>query len=69
MEGGINQEFEININTLLYIKQINNKDLLDTIGSYTPSFVITYIGQESEKEYICKYFSVHWKLTQQCKLY
>ena len=25
--GGINQEFGINIYTLLYIKQINNKDL------------------------------------------
>ena len=32
--GAINSEVEININTLLYTKQINIKDLLDSSGSY-----------------------------------
>ena len=32
--GGINWEFGINIYTLLYVKQINNKDLLYNIGNY-----------------------------------
>ena len=50
--GGINQEFGINIYTLLYIKQITNKDLLYSTGNYAQYFVITYTGKESEKEYI-----------------
>ena len=36
--GGINQEFGINIYILLYIKQINNKDLLYSTGDYTQYF-------------------------------
>ena len=32
--GGINWEFGININTLIYVKQINNKDLLYNTGNY-----------------------------------
>ena len=32
---GINKKFEINTYTLLYIKQINNKDLLYSTGNYT----------------------------------
>ena len=52
-EGGqINQEFGINRYTLLYIKQINNKDLLYSTGNYTQCLVITYNGKESEKVYI-----------------
>ena len=39
--GVINQEFEINIYTLLYIKQITNKDLLCSTGNSTQYFVIT----------------------------
>ena len=42
----------ININTLLYIKQITNKDLLYSTGKSTQYFVITYKGKESEEEYI-----------------
>ena len=52
--GGINQEFEINLYTLLYKKQINSKDLLYSTGNHTQYFVITYNGKKSEKEYICK---------------
>ena len=42
----------INIYTVLYIKQITNKDLLYSRGKYTQYFVITYKGEESEKIYI-----------------
>ena len=48
--GEINQEVGINRYTLLYIEQINNKDLLYSTGNYTQYFVITYKGKESEKE-------------------
>ena len=48
---GINKKFEINTYTLLYIKQINNKDLLYSTGNYTQQFVITYKGKEPEKEW------------------
>ena len=50
--GGINQEFEINIYTLVYTKQIINKDLLYSTGNSTQYTVITYMGKESEKAQI-----------------
>ena len=53
--------------THYYIKQINNNDLLHSLGHYTQYLVITYNGKESEKEYICIYLkvvSVYLKLTQ-----
>ena len=45
---------------LLYVKEINNKDLLCSTGNYTQYFVITYEGKESKEElyiyiYICMY--------------
>ena len=49
--GEINQEFGININTLLYIKWVNNKDLLYSTGNYTQYLVITYNRKEPEKEH------------------
>ena len=33
-------------------KKIINKDLLYSTGNFTQYFVITYIGKESEKEYV-----------------
>ena len=57
--GGINQEFGINIYTLLYIKQITNRDLLYSTGNYTQYFVITYKGKESEKEYIYNIYIIY----------
>ena len=48
--GGKNQEVGININTLLYIKQISSKDLLYSTGNSTQYSIITYIGKEYEKE-------------------
>ena len=62
--GGMNQEFGINRYTLLYVKQINNKDLPCSTGNYIQYIVITYNGKESEKVY----FPVHVKLTKHCKL-
>ena len=50
-EGGINQEFGIKRYTLLYIKQINNKDLLYSTGNYIQYPVITYNGKESENKF------------------
>ena len=45
-------EVWINIYTLLYIKQVNNKDLLYSTGNYIQYLVITYNGKEFDKEYI-----------------
>ena len=44
--GGINQEFGINKYMLLYLKSINNKDLLSNTGDYIQYLVITYNGKE-----------------------
>ena len=52
----INSEFGINRYTVLYIKQINNKNLLYNTGNYIQYAIIAYNGKESEKEktiYIC----------------
>ena len=48
----INQEFGNNRYTPLYIKQINNKDLLYSTGNYIQYLVITYNGKESEAVYL-----------------
>ena len=47
----------MNIYTLLYIKQITNKDLLYSTGNSTQYLVITYNGKESEKDY--KYIYIY----------
>ena len=47
----IDQQFGINIYTLLYIKQITNKDLLYSTGNYIQYLVITY-NRKPEKEYM-----------------
>ena len=52
--GGINQEYGINRYITLYIKQINNKDLLYTTGNYIQYLVKTYNEKESEKAYVYK---------------
>jgi len=38
--------------TLLYIKETINKDLLYSTGNYIQYLVITYNGNESEKQYM-----------------
>ena len=45
----INQQVGINIYILLYIKQITNKDLLQSTENYTQYFVITCKG----KKHVC----------------
>ena len=49
-EGGINQEFGISRYKLLYIRQINNKVLLYSVGNYTQYLVINYKGKEYEQK-------------------
>ena len=45
---GINQEYGINRYTPLYIKWINNKDLVYSTGNCIQYLAITYNGNESE---------------------
>ena len=52
---GINWEIGIDIYTLLYIKQITNKDLLYNTRNSTQHSVMIYMGKESKKEYIYVY--------------
>ena len=48
-DGGINWEIGIYIYTLLYIKQITNKNMPCITGNSTQYSVMTYIGKESKK--------------------
>ena len=57
-EEAINQEFGNNMYTLLYIKQITNKDLLYSTGNYIKYPIITYNGKESKKEHIHIYIYI-----------
>ena len=52
--GEINWETGIDKYTLLYIKQITNKDLLYCTGS-SSQYSMTYMGKESKKEWIYVY--------------
>ena len=47
---GINWEIRIDIYTLLYIKQITNKNLLYSTGNSTQYSLMTYMGIESKKD-------------------
>ena len=38
------------LNSLLYIKQVINKDLLFSIGDSTQYSITIYVGKESEKQ-------------------
>ena len=51
----INQETETNIYTILYIKQITNKDLPYSTGNPIQYSVITYMGKESAKQWVYVY--------------
>lgn len=51
--GGIHGEFGTSRYTLLDLKEMNNKDLAYSTGKYSRHSVITYVGREAEKEYIC----------------
>ena len=47
--GGINWEIGIDIYTLLYIKQITNKDPLYSTENSTQYYIMTYMGKEPKK--------------------
>ena len=51
-EWGITLEVGINVYTVLYMKQIVNKDLLYSTRNANQYSVITFMGKESEKERI-----------------
>ena len=53
--GGINWEIGTDIYTLLYIRQVVNKDLLYSTGNSTQYSIITYMGKEPDKEWIYVY--------------
>ena len=56
--GGVfTKVWRIHFHALLYIKQINSKDLLCGPGNHSHYLVITYNGKESEKEQ--KYAHTH----------
>ena len=44
-----------NIHTLPYLKQITSKNLLHSTGNSAQYSIITYMGEESEKEQIHVY--------------
>ena len=50
--GGINQEFGINIYTLLYIKQVNDKNLPHSIGNYSQYLMIMDIGKSIMEKWV-----------------
>ena len=52
MGGGINWELGISRHTLLYIKEVTNKDLLLSTGNYIQYPVKTYNGKDSKKIYM-----------------
>ena len=57
--------------TLLYLKQITNKDLLYSTGKSAQSYLAAWMGRELEGEwiYMCVWLSpcaVHLKLLQHC---
>ena len=53
---GIVGEFGIDTCTLLYLKWINNKDLLDSTGNSAQCYVAAWMGGESgENGYMYRY--------------
>ena len=48
---GINWETGIDMYTPLYIKQVINKDLLDTTGNSTQYSIMAYMGKESKEKW------------------
>ena len=53
--GGIQREVGIDMYTLLYVEWMSNNDLLYSTGKCTQWSVVTYLGKESEKEWINVY--------------
>ena len=57
-KGGINEGARTDIDTQLYIRQASNKDLPYGTGQSTQYCLITYMGEEAEKEWIYIYIYV-----------
>ena len=67
--GERDREFGINMYTLLYLKWITNKDLLDGTGNSAQCYVAAWMGEEfGENGYMYVWLSpaVHLKLSQRC---
>ena len=60
--GGVIQEDEINIYTLPYIKQINNKDPLGSKRKSTQWSVISYMGKKNGDIYTNTRMRIHVQL-------
>ena len=68
MEEGIIREFGTDMNTLLHLKWITNKDLLYSTGNSAPCYVAAWMGGDLGGERIHVYvrlshFAVHLKLS------
>ena len=68
---GIIREFGMDVYTLLYLKWIANKDLLQTTGNSAQCYVAAWMGGEFGAEWIHVHvwlspFSVHLKQSQHC---
>ena len=66
---GIFREFGINMCTLLCLKWITNKDLLNSTWNFAQCYVAAWLGGEFEGEWVHVYvwlspFAVHLKLSQ-----
>ena len=53
--AGTNWEIGIDINTLLYMKQIPNKDILYSTENFTQYSAMAYMGKLSKKEWLFVY--------------
>ena len=68
---GIIREFGMDVYTLLYLKWIANKDLLQTTGNSAQCYVAAWMGGEFGAEWIhvhewLSLFAVHLKQSQHC---
>ena len=68
MEGKV-KKFGMDVNTLLYLQWITNKDLLYSTGNSAQCYVAAWMGGEFRGEWIQVYvwlspFAVHLKLSQ-----
>ena len=68
---GRDREFGMDMYTVLCLKWITNKDLLDSIGNSAQCYAAAWMGGEFGGEWIHVYvrlspFTVHLKLSQYC---
>ena len=69
--GGRDREFGMDMQTLVYLKWITNKDLLYSIWNSAQCYVAAWMGEEFGGEWVHVYvwlglFAVHLKLSQHC---